>query len=119
MIIREAPVQIKEVTVPTVESKPPGSLLSTDEAAEILCILSSIPSSVVSSEGDCPHSSVAERVPFHPNDLTDYVNSRRNHRKSVFKVHFKVKKVLKGFVDLCKLFVVSALHLILNGFESR
>jgi excisionase family DNA binding protein len=71
--------------VSAAEPKPPGSLLSSEEAAAFLGI------STESLRRMCRRRAVTfiQVVPseyrFHPDDLTEYVNSRRNKRKSVFK----------------------------------
>jgi excisionase family DNA binding protein len=65
--------------------KPPGSLLSTEEAAAYLGI------STESLRRMCRRKAVtfSQVMPseyrFHPDDLAEYVNSRRNKRKSVLK----------------------------------
>jgi len=65
--------------------KPPGSLLSTEEAAAFLGI------SPVSLRRLCRRKAMTfiqvlpSEYRFHPDDLDEYVNSRRNRRKSVFK----------------------------------
>jgi excisionase family DNA binding protein len=67
------------------EPKPPGSLLSTEEAAAFLGI------STESLRRLCRRKAVtfirvtADEYRFHPDDLAEFVNSRRNKRKSVFK----------------------------------
>jgi hypothetical protein len=104
-ILRQtAPKEPEIVTAPA--SKPPGSLLSTEEAAAFLGI------SQESLRRLCRRKAVTfirvtpDEYRFHPDDRSS--NDRNN-----------VKKVLKDFDDLCKMLETSTLDLMPHGFESR
>ena len=78
--IMEAVKKLQSAT-PAPEPKPPGSLLSTEEAATFLGI------SPESLRRLCRRKAITfiritpDEYRFHPDDLTEYVNSRRNRRK--------------------------------------
>lgn len=81
----DEPVKTAPGPAPAAEPKPPGTLLSTEEAAAFLNI------SPESLRRLCRRKAVTfiqvmpREYRFHPDDLVEYVNSRRNRRKSIFK----------------------------------
>jgi excisionase family DNA binding protein len=65
--------------------KPPGSLLSTEEAAAFLAVSSESLRRLSRRRAVTFIRVTPDEYRFHPDDLVEYVNSRRNKRKSVFE----------------------------------